>query len=157
MNVPMTAIFQETAAAAEVRELLAADAIRSVYQPIVDLDSGEVVAYEALARGPVGSSLERPDLLFAAPRRCGLVAELDWACRAAAFSGELPRSTTPSAAFPTRPARVASDSPFAAAFVACGLGDTGEDMARRFDFCLTYDRNLAVDAARGLITRIAPR
>jgi hypothetical protein len=28
---------------------------------------------------------------------------------------------------------------------------------RRFDFCLTYDRALAVEAARGLLTRIAPR
>jgi hypothetical protein len=46
---------------------------------------------------------------------------------------------------------------FAAAFVARDLGDTGcADMARRFDFCLTYDRSLAVDAARGLLARIAP-
>jgi hypothetical protein len=29
-------------------------------------------------------------------------------------------------------------------------------MARRFDFCLTYDRDLAVAAARGLLARIAP-
>ena len=32
-----------------------------------------------------------------------------------------------------------------------------DDMARRFDFCLTYDRDLAVEAARGLLARIAPR
>jgi len=46
---------------------------------------------------------------------------------------------------------------FAAAFVARDLGDTpDEDMARRFDFCLTYDRDLAIEAARGLLARVAP-
>src|ERR1700727_2968697 len=63
--------------------------VRSVYQPIVDLRSGDVVGYEALARGPVGGGFERPDLLFAAARERGLTAELDWACRAAAFEGAL--------------------------------------------------------------------
>ena len=57
-----------------------------MYQPIVELDSGRVVAYEALARGPVGP-LERPDLLFAAARPAGRLAELDELCRAAAFRG----------------------------------------------------------------------
>ena len=47
---------------------------------------------------------------------------------------------------------------FAAAFVARDLGDSpDDDRARRFDFCLTYDRDLAVEAARGLLARIAPR
>lgn len=63
--------------------------VRSVYQPIVDLRSGGVVGYEALARGAVGGGFERPDLLFAAARERGLTAELDWACRAAAFEGAL--------------------------------------------------------------------
>jgi len=61
--------------------------VRAVYQPIVDLDTREVVAFEALARGPEGSSLERPDLLFDAARRTGRLEELDWACRAAAVRG----------------------------------------------------------------------
>lgn len=57
--------------------------IKPVFQPLVDLYSGEVVGYEALARGPAGE-LERPDRLFAAARREGLLAELDEACRWAA-------------------------------------------------------------------------
>jgi EAL domain-containing protein (putative c-di-GMP-specific phosphodiesterase class I) len=61
--------------------------IRSVYQPIVDLATRMPVAYEALARGPEGSSLERPDLLFAAARDAGRLAELDWACRISAVCG----------------------------------------------------------------------
>jgi diguanylate cyclase (GGDEF)-like protein/PAS domain S-box-containing protein len=60
--------------------------IHSVFQPIVELDTGRVVAYEALARGPRGP-LERPDLMFAAARSAGRLAELDEACRTAAFRG----------------------------------------------------------------------
>ncbi|MEJ5945615.1 diguanylate cyclase [Pseudokineococcus basanitobsidens] len=74
------------ASADDVRSVVAGG-VRSVFQPILDLDSGRVVAYEALARGPVGSALERPDALFAAARSHGLLGELDRACRAAAFRG----------------------------------------------------------------------
>jgi EAL domain-containing protein (putative c-di-GMP-specific phosphodiesterase class I) len=69
-----------------IDEVLAAGAVRSVFQPIVDLDTGRVVAYEALARGPEGP-LARPDALFAAARAEGRLAELDAACRVAAFAG----------------------------------------------------------------------
>jgi hypothetical protein len=42
-------------------------------------------------------------------------------------------------------------------FVARDLNEChDDDMARRFDFCLTYDRDLAVEAARGLLARMAP-
>ena len=50
-----------------ISEVLAAGAECSVFQPIVDLDTGRVVAYEALARGPEGP-LDRPDALFEAAR-----------------------------------------------------------------------------------------
>jgi EAL domain-containing protein (putative c-di-GMP-specific phosphodiesterase class I) len=63
--------------------------VRAVYQPIVGLDSGDVVAYEALARGPEGSSLESPLALFAAAREEGVTAELDLVCRTAAIRGAL--------------------------------------------------------------------
>ncbi|PRY13922.1 EAL domain-containing protein [Kineococcus rhizosphaerae] len=69
-----------------IHDVLSAAAVRSEFQPIVDLDSGAVVAYEALARGPVGP-LHRPDHLFAAAREAGVLAELDHACRAAALHG----------------------------------------------------------------------
>ena len=60
-----------------------------VYQPIVDLASGETLGYEALARGPEGSPLHRPDRLFAAAAAAGRVVELDWACRIVAVRGAL--------------------------------------------------------------------
>ena len=59
--------------------------ITPAYQPLVDLYSGHVLGYEALARGPRGE-LERPDLLFAAARREGRLADLDSACRRAAVA-----------------------------------------------------------------------
>ncbi|CAN5568414.1 hypothetical protein BH20ACT18_BH20ACT18_12710 [soil metagenome] len=45
---------------------------------------------------------------------------------------------------------------FAGAFVARDLGDQGADPERRFDFFLTYDRDLVTRAARALMSRIVP-
>jgi hypothetical protein len=45
---------------------------------------------------------------------------------------------------------------FAAAFVGRDLGDDVEDSRRRFDFAVTYDRDLAVHAARALMREITP-
>lgn len=61
--------------------VLSQRAIRAVFQPLVNLDSGATIAYEALSRGPQGHPLERPDRLFAAAREAGRLAELDWLCR----------------------------------------------------------------------------
>jgi PAS domain S-box-containing protein len=74
------------AAAAAVRAVLDDGAVTSLFQPIVDLDDGRVVAYEALARGPEGP-LRAPDALFAAARAAGCLPELDQACRSAALRG----------------------------------------------------------------------
>lgn len=61
--------------------------IHAVYQPIVDLATRETIAFEALARPPAGAAFESPGPLFAAAKRVGLVAELDFACRRAAIEG----------------------------------------------------------------------
>lgn len=61
----------------------------AVYQPIVDLATCAAVAFEALARGPSGSSLEMPSQLFAAATREGRLVDLDWACRRAAYRGAM--------------------------------------------------------------------
>lgn len=70
-------------------DLLANGGVRSVYQPIVHLASGEVVAYEALVRGPQGSPLESPGALFAAADREGLTAELEDAAVERALTGAI--------------------------------------------------------------------
>lgn len=72
-----------------VLDVIADQTVRSVFQPIVDLDTGSVVGYEALARGPVGTDLESPAELFGSARRLGALAALDDACRIAAFRGAL--------------------------------------------------------------------
>ena len=59
--------------------------VETVYQPVVDLDSSDVVGYEALSRGPEGP-LRAPDALFAAARGAGRLTELDWQCRDAAVT-----------------------------------------------------------------------
>lgn len=66
--------------------LLDEGGLHSVFQPIVHLETGSVVGYEALARGPRGP-LESPDALFGEARDCDLLEELDVACRAAALRG----------------------------------------------------------------------
>jgi diguanylate cyclase (GGDEF)-like protein/PAS domain S-box-containing protein len=82
--------FAPAAYGAELERVLTqAGALTAVYQPIVDLASGETLAYEALARGPEGSPLQRPDRLFAAAAAAGRTAELDWACRIVAVRGAL--------------------------------------------------------------------
>ena len=70
----------------EIGAVLDGRQVRSIYQPIVDLSSGAVIGYEALARGPAGP-LESPDQLFSAARRAGRLAELDQLCRIAAVQG----------------------------------------------------------------------
>lgn len=82
--VPTSTTGPRRALSGAVGEVLLAGRVRSVFQPIVDLESGAVAAYEALARGPVGA-LHAPDALFAAARKAGMLFELDDACRKAAF------------------------------------------------------------------------
>ncbi len=67
----------------DIASVLATGAVQCVFQPIVDLTSGAVVAHEALARGPHGP-LHTPDALFAAARTVDRVTELDELCRTVA-------------------------------------------------------------------------
>ena len=57
-------------------------AIRIEFQPIMTVGDGgtELYAYEALARGPRGTSMERPDVLFEYARRKSVEAEIDLIC-----------------------------------------------------------------------------
>lgn len=68
-----------------VRDLIADRRIRTLFQPIVDLRGGAVVGYEALSRGPSGTSVAGAAGLFAAGAAEGLEAELDQACEESAL------------------------------------------------------------------------
>ena len=70
-------------------------AVRVAFQPVVRLDSGEVVGFEALIRGPVGTSLESPIALLDAARRAGRLGELDWLCRVQAMNAAVRANLSP--------------------------------------------------------------
>lgn len=97
----------------EFDALLDRRAITMVFQPVVDLRSGEIVGLEALARGPVGTALEEPHVLFAVAARRGRTAELDWVCRAAAFAAVLEADLPPALSLfiNTEPESHAADCP----------------------------------------------
>ncbi|WP_378954662.1 GGDEF domain-containing protein [Pelosinus sp. sgz500959] len=69
----------------ELDKVLVNKEIKAVFQPIVSLFDGEIFGYEALSRGIPGSSLEKPDALFAAAERFDKVWELEFLCRSKAF------------------------------------------------------------------------
>ncbi|MFB2555297.1 sensor domain-containing phosphodiesterase [Herbiconiux liangxiaofengii] len=60
--------------------VLGVDRITPVFQPIVDIDSGALVASEALTRSRRGDVPVSPIDLFAEARRLGLTSELDTLC-----------------------------------------------------------------------------
>ena len=64
-----------------MQEVLLGDQIRTVFQPVIDLQRGGVVGYEALTRGPAGTDFQSPLELFGVAADSDLVFELDRACR----------------------------------------------------------------------------
>lgn len=77
---------EEQEAYNELEKILKAKDIKAVFQPIVSLVDGEIFGYEALSRGPQGSLLERPDVLFPAAEQFNKVWELEFLCRSKAFA-----------------------------------------------------------------------
>ncbi|WP_189531129.1 GGDEF domain-containing protein [Paludibacterium paludis] len=55
--------------------------LQPVFQPIVDLQTGTVLGFEGLIRGPSDSALHSPVSLFEHAARCGLGVALDRTCR----------------------------------------------------------------------------
>ncbi len=60
--------------------------IWTAFQPIVEMESGQVMGFEALARGPRGTDLEYPAALFGLANRFGMGDELERACRRQSFA-----------------------------------------------------------------------
>ncbi len=59
--------------------------IWTAFQPIVEMETRQVMGWEGLSRGPRGSDLELPMVLFGRAGRHGLVEELERSCRRQAF------------------------------------------------------------------------
>src|SRR5262245_7908751 len=73
----------------EFSRILDGRQLRTVFQPIVCLASGDTVGYESLVRGPEGSALGSADSLLKAAYTSGRVVEFDWAARASACRAAL--------------------------------------------------------------------
>jgi len=71
--------------AAELRSILHEGRLTTHYQPIVDMDQGSIMGYEALTRGPRHSAFEVPKVLFSFGDRNHLSSELDILCRVKAL------------------------------------------------------------------------
>lgn len=71
----------------EFRGILDRRLISVVYQPIVDLASGAILGWEALARGPRGSHFRSPDVIFNFAEDAGLLFAVERVCREQALRG----------------------------------------------------------------------
>jgi EAL domain-containing protein (putative c-di-GMP-specific phosphodiesterase class I) len=54
--------------------------LQPVFQPILQIEGGQIFGYEGLIRGPATSLLNLPAQLFAAGNRAGLLTELEMLC-----------------------------------------------------------------------------
>jgi EAL domain-containing protein (putative c-di-GMP-specific phosphodiesterase class I) len=68
-----------------LQKLIIDEEISTVFQPIVALETLEIIGYEALARGSKGTEYSSPLLLFILAAEHGLSFELDRLCRRKAF------------------------------------------------------------------------
>lgn len=80
--------------AERLEDILHSSGLRSVFQPIVDLETDRLFGYEALARGPAGTAFEDPHRLFAAARALDRLAELDAACQEMAVANAAEHAIT---------------------------------------------------------------
>ena len=69
-----------------LRSLLTSRDITCVFQPIFNVEQNQVLGYEALSRGPFGTELHAPDVLFSVAEQYGLLSELELLCREIAIS-----------------------------------------------------------------------
>jgi len=70
---------------AELKQIITEARIRTLWQPVVELDSGSVFGFEAFSRGPRDSMFEMPRAMFALSDRVGAAGDLDRLCRSAAL------------------------------------------------------------------------
>jgi EAL domain-containing protein (putative c-di-GMP-specific phosphodiesterase class I) len=66
-------------------EIIYNRAVWTAFQPIVDIENQQVMGWEGLSRGPRGSELELPLVLFGRAGRHGLTEELERSCRRQGF------------------------------------------------------------------------
>ncbi|MBT9252225.1 MAG: EAL domain-containing protein [Brockia lithotrophica] len=75
---------------AEIAAIVEEGKLRVLFQPIFRLDTGELLGFEALTRGPAGSPWESPLVLFAQAARVGLLHVLERRVREKAIEEIVP-------------------------------------------------------------------
>lgn len=66
---------------ASLRDILCGKAPTAVFQPIIAINTGAIIGYEGLIRGPSDSALHAPLSLFKVARQCGFALEIEQICR----------------------------------------------------------------------------
>jgi len=90
-----TADIAERSYSEVVTRILDGGSISTMFQPIVSLDDGAVIGYEALARPEGFAAMDSVEAVFEAARTGGRIRDLDWVCRRKAVEDarELPPGT----------------------------------------------------------------
>jgi EAL domain-containing protein (putative c-di-GMP-specific phosphodiesterase class I) len=70
----------------KIQELILKESITTHFQPIVSIETFELLGYETLSRGPAGTDYEAPSYLFEMAHEAELGFELDRVCRRKAFN-----------------------------------------------------------------------
>jgi EAL domain-containing protein (putative c-di-GMP-specific phosphodiesterase class I)/GGDEF domain-containing protein len=70
----------------ELRDIIDRGAVETVFQPLLDLGTRELLGHEALVRGPRDTLFEAPRALFALSGQAGVATELDALCCEAALA-----------------------------------------------------------------------
>jgi diguanylate cyclase (GGDEF)-like protein len=78
-----------------VNRILDGEGVSTMFQPIVSLEDGAVIGYEALARPEGFAAMDSVEPVFEAARTGGRIRDLDWVCRRRAVEDarELPQET----------------------------------------------------------------
>ncbi|WP_373997020.1 GGDEF domain-containing protein [Duganella vulcania] len=72
---------EEAVLRAHLFDILVRRQLSALFQPIIHMQSGEIIAYEGLIRGPSDSPLHAPMNLFKVARANGLTVEVEHLCR----------------------------------------------------------------------------
>jgi len=73
----------------KLREIIDSGSVTTLVHPLFDLETMDVIGYEALSRGPADSEFERPDKLFRVAYDADLVVRLERLCRRKALEAAM--------------------------------------------------------------------
>src|SRR5437773_3287281 len=96
-------------------ELIGAQQVVTLYQPILDLRTMAVLGHEVFSRGPAGGPFEEAELMFALAQRTGRLVELERLCRSRALGSALRHLKPGTKLFLNTPARTLRDPEVAGA------------------------------------------